>query len=388
MEKILLPAIIVVSFFFTNCSITKEKDVELSPFLYSIDTINRQYDIGMTGSVAGGPDLHLTDSSQCRIYNCCSLNKLILIDHFSLGFGSFYQLNPNCEKQFTKKTENGIYLMNRAGDLYFYENNKTLPKIISNLNKDSILFKLGLDLEQFRPGSRMYVNVADSIMYIRLMKSFQATKGKYSRKDSGYPIFCKYNIVTEKKQFFGSQPKHIEHFYYGLHSVLYDLYIGDSIYTSECINGNITVINTLDNSVKTITSKSKFDTVEIKPFIIRKNMKDPKSLKMKHALLSPYYEALHYNPYNGYYYRIFHPALSEMNENGLFNTSYDKQCVLMIFDENLKLVDEKMLPIKTDRCFSLFPIENGIEMYIPDAFEFSESSSKYSFLKITHQKIK
>lgn len=380
-----------------SCASNKSVTNHESPLNFQYDTIYHNYSVDLTKQLTGGIDLHVSDTSLILIYNYCGKNQLICLNPLFDNYSTL-SLETNCDKIYTKQVNTGFYALKRDGRLFFYnllEENK-IPnalkvnfsgfqgKLITNVKTDSLLWKLGLDVEQYKPGSGMHYKVPDSIFYFRTMKSFDTDKGFYSKKDSGFPIFCKYNIITGQKQFFGQQPLSVERSWYGLCSQVFDLYIGDSIIVSEGVNGKIKIINTINNKITTKEVKSRYDTKPFKKFVLPVNMENAKTLKLQHKLESPWYEAIYYNPFTKYYYRVFHPAMDKYNSEGLLNTSYDKPCVLMVLDRHFNLIDEVIIPLKATQTFQIRPINQGIEICLPDLNEYSKEVSKLAFLKITH----
>lgn len=378
-----------------SCASNKSVATTESNLSFHYDTIYHNYSVDLTKQMTGGIDLHVSDTSLTLVYNYCGNNQLICLNPLRNDYSTL-NLETNCVKVFTKQTKSGFYALKRDGNLFFYVTETKIPdvlnldpsgtpgKLITNIKSDSLLWNLGLDIEQYKPGSGMHYNVSDSVFYFRTMKNFDTEKGFYSKKNSGYPIFCKYNLITGKKQFFGQQPLSVERSWYGLSSVVYDLYIGDSIIVSEGVNGKITFINTLNNIATTTEVKSKYDTRPFKKFVYPKNMENAKTLKLQHKLESPWYEAIYYNPFTQCYYRVFHPGMDKYNSDGLLNTSYDKPCVLMVFDKHFKLIDEVIIPLKATQAFQLHPVQSGIEVCLPDLYKMTKETSKFAFLKITH----
>ena len=395
--KVLFYLSIISTIIIQGCASNKNVASYEGKLSFIFDTIYHDYSVDLTKQITGGTDLHVSDTSLILTYNYCGNNQIVCLDPLNDDY-SILNLESGCLKVFTKQTKTGYYVLKRDGELLTYDQSdeSKIPnalklnaagiqgKVLTNLKSDSLLWKLGLDIEQYKPGSGMLYNIPDSIFYFRVMKSFDTDKGVYSKESSDFPIFCRYNLVTREKRFFGKKPLSVERNWYGLCSEIYDLYIGDSIIVSEGANAQIKIINTLQNKTKTITVKSRYDTTPIKEFVLPKSRENAKTLKLQHFLESPLYEAIYYNPYTKYYYRIFHPAIDKYNSNGLLNTSYDKPCVLMILDQNFSLVDEVILPLKAAQAFQLRPIKSGIEVCLPDLNIQTSKNSKFAFLKITH----
>lgn len=398
--KVFLYLSSIITIVTQSCASNNKILTQNENFNFQFDTIYHNYSLDLTKKITGGIDLHVSDTSLTLMYNYCGNNQVICLypQHDTY---STLSLRTNCQKVFTKKVNEGFYILNQEGDLSFYnlsEEAKIPPVLkvdlagisgrhIANLKSDSVLWKLGLDIEQYKPGAGMHYHVADSTLYFRIMKSFDTDEGFYSKKNSDFPIFCKYNIITGEKRFFGSQPLSVERSWYGLCSKVYDLYIGDTIITSEGVNGKIKIINTKNNRIIETVVKSSYDTKPFKKFVLPGNLENAKTAKLQHFLQSPYYEAIYYNPFTNYYYRIFHPAMKKYNAQGLLNTSYDKSCVLMIIDKQFKLVDEVVIPLKATQAFQIHPVESGIELALPDLYEQTKKNSKFAFLKITHSNL-
>jgi len=395
--KVLFYLSITIVIIIQGCASNKEIASHEGKLDFHYDTIYHNYSVDLTKQITGGTDLHVSDTSLILTYNYCGNNQLVCLNPLKDNY-TVLNLETGCLKVFTKQIKSGYYALNRNGDLFFYntKEQEKIPnsmkldfsgiqgEIIANLKSDSLLWRLGLDIEQYKPGSGMLYNISDSILYFRVMKSFDTDKGFYSQKNSDFPVFCRYNISTNEKRFFGSKPLSVERSWYGLCSEIYDLYVGDSIIVSEGANAKIKIINTRNNKTKTVEVKSKYDTKPIKEFVLPRNLENAKTSKLQHFLQSPLYEAVYYNPYTKSYYRIFHPALDKYNSNGLLNTSYDKNCVLMVLDKNFKLIDEVIIPLKAAQAFQIRPIKSGVEVCLPDLNEQTSKKTKYAFLKITH----
>jgi hypothetical protein len=194
-------------------------------------------------------------------------------------------------------------------------------------------------------------------------------------------MFAKFNLKTKKISFFGHKPeKKIS-----LLPQSYELYLHDTILVNFSHNTEIIQINTVSGeSIKHII-KSKFDTVPIKELVFDEATYTIEKNK-KYSLENANYGPLYYNPYNNYYYRIFHPFLPERDKNGKLNTEFDKECVLMIIDNNYKIKEEVILPVKGMRLMTLIPIKNGVEFYrYPEHITQNGKQTTFNFLKYQHK---
>jgi hypothetical protein len=265
-----------------------------------------------------------------------------------------------------------LVILTMDGKVWRYCNGTTEVEEICNVFADPEFKKSGLIPWEYNPGGNQYIRVPENVIYFNLRQDYDDSTGKYSKKEWGFPNFARLNLEDSSVQLFGKEPEYISNRNYGLHSMQYSLCIGDSIITSNACNGEIGIINTQSNKTKTIRIKSRYDTVLIEKFNYKGDFSDKKNAKFKHGLLAPNYESLFYNPYNGNYYRIFHPKIEEFNAQGLNNTEYDKEAVLMVFDKDLKLLDEVLLPVKTSpRILKLFPIKDGVAIALPDSFRYN-----------------
>lgn len=351
---------------------------------YSIDTIFKSYSTELTDRTKGAPDLHITDSFFTMILNYCGPGELAVLDHHSDTFRKLLTFTGDCRDIYTKYTPEGIYMLNQDGYLLHYTETSRQGKIVANLLKDSLLYTLGLDIEQSKTMSNMHVNVSESTFYFRLMQSFENPRGTYGYKRirQGAPLFCKYDLKDKTMAFFGHQYHTNRRF--GFLNKFFDLYIGDSIFISEAVSGKVTVINTLTNVTSITEVRSAYDTVPIIPYKSPHKFKKRLPAKIAHGNATAEYEALYYNPYTDYYYRIFHPAPALNAENG---QPKEKESVLMILDQRFRLVDEYLLPFRqTGRV--LLPTENGVDMHCPDLYDFTKTYSTYAYLRITHSPVK
>ena len=114
------------------------------------------------------------------------------------------------------------------------------------------------------------------------------------------------------------------------------------------VDPNIYLYNRLSGNYKTVGGKSKYQK-QLANTLSRKQ-KDDEKTKIEHFSIIPFYYKVHYNPFQNYYYRFFSPGLSQKNEEGLFNKNSDREHILMIFDEQFKLIDE----IKLEEKYQVF----------------------------------
>jgi len=382
--SVLLLLIVVISSCGTSNSATKE--IYSSRFEYSYDTIYRSYNGDFSQNYTGGIDLHWVDSITYVVYNYCGSNQLKVLDFQTDSILELPLFNPGCKQVYSEIYGNDLYLLTPDGKVWLYCDRTTHTELVCDLSINTSFKNTGLVLSDYKPGGDQHINVPNSVLYFNLRQDYELTTGKYSKWKSGYPTFAKLNLTDNTVQVFGKEPTYISNGQYGLISTQFSLYFGNSIIVSNQCNGEITIINTIENVTKTTTEKSRFDTVAIKKFRRWMYRSNRTSEKFKHGMLAPCYESLFYNPYTKRYYRIFHPEMPEYNSEGLLNTEFDKKCVLMVFDENLKLIDEVLLPLKRQQTLKLFPLKDGVAIYLPELFKVEGTTGMtFSYLGIHHK---
>lgn len=67
---------------------------------------------------------------------------------------------------------------------------------------------------------------------------------------------------------------------------------------------------------------------------------------MKMFMTYPQYYALYYDDRANLFYRVFYQEIREKKENGLYSEFNEKKEVIMLFDTNLNLIDEVVVPNK------------------------------------------
>ncbi len=321
---------------------------------------------------------------QLILSNYCGINQLKIIDFASDSVLELPWFNPEFKKIYVKLGQQDIFVTDQTGKVEQFCNSNLNRETFLDLMSDSLFKNSGLMVADYKAGGDQYVDVRENVFYLRLKQDYESTSAKYSKMNSGYPSFGKLNLGTKKIEFFGKEPLFEPDQTYGLISNLHYLYKGDSIITCHGHDGQINIINTIDGSVKQYNAKSKYDIYPVKKWKYHKWMKDAKNKKMQHWIQSPSYESLFYNPYTKKYYRVFHPKLDPLNKDGLSNTGEDKECVLMVFDEKFKLVDEVLLPVKRLNLVKLFPIKDGVAIYLPYLFKVEPNKMTYSYLNIHH----
>lgn len=331
-------SLILLLFFFQCCHSQKETiQYSTGKYAYEYDTVARTYHGDFTKNYTGGIDLLFLDSTLFVAYNYCGDNTIKIVNHFNDSVLILPQFNPECQVIYTSMKTDGIYVTTTENKIYLHCNGRAEKGLIADLMSNEKFKQSGLAVEWHKPGGDQYVDIPEDVLYFRVRQDLEDTGGKYSKMDYGFPAFARLNLISQEIDFYGNKPRFAEYDEYGLLSMHFDLFIGDSIITSTPVNGEIQIINTHSNQTIKKNIKSQYDNVPIKKFRYKKEIKDVNNLKMKHALLSARYEPLFYNPFNMCFYRIFHPAMEELNDEGLLNTEFDKKCILMVFKKNWNL---------------------------------------------------
>lgn len=372
-----------------SCSINQKELFYAEPENYSIDTIIRNYTADHTARYTGGSDLITHGSETWLMMNFCGAGKIMFLNIQADSVIEIPFYNPDCKKAYTAIKPEGIYVITLTGSIIFYEQGTAAPKILMDLFRDVPAFRAsGLTPEWYKAGSDQYIRIQDHYLYFRVNKNLDDEHGFYSKYTVGYPISARLNLKTKAVDFFGKMPKYVSHGEYGLLSDIYDLYMGDSVIYSRPVNGEVTVINTKTGKTTELNIASRFQTRPIEKFRYSPLKKpiEQRERKMGHAVYSAHYEALFYNPYDEHYYRIFQPAMEKYNAEGLLNSGFDKQNVLMVFNKNLQLTEEIILPIRSERIAKLRPVQKGIEILLSDELTVGPTTARFQLLRILGKK--
>jgi hypothetical protein len=359
MKKFLTAALPV--FLLLSCG-SENDTLPLPSGNYIFDTITSVYKADFTESWASGQDFITIGGSTWMPYSFCTSGRLLFkcIDSDSLL--SFPFPNPSCGKIHASGGSNGFLVMNDNGDLFLCDRKSETPQHIINVLKDiPAMAASGMIPEYYKPGGDQRCNVPENVFYFRVAQNHDDLSGKYAKYDIGYPITAKLDIGTREIRFFGKMPAFSAHNEFGLLSGIFDLYQGDSIIYSSAVDGRLTVINTQSGKESVIDRQSSYGKNAPKRIAVSRfsQTQEARTAKWQHELLSPSYEPLFFNPADGHYYRLFHPEMNELNDDGLMNTESDKSTILMVFDRKLNLVEEIVLPVNGHRFVKIFPLKDG-----------------------------
>lgn len=350
---------------------------------FTADTTTIVYDGDFTANYTGGLDLLTRNESSYMVFNYCGDNTIKVLDQNNSQFDILNAYNPDCNLINTRITNQMSYLLGEDNILKTF-NNQHPNKVICELHLDSIeeFYQSGLTTDWYKAGGDQHVETPDNIIFFRVNLSLDRENGKFSDYNYGYPVVGKLNLKDTTVSFYGKISQFISDDLYGLHSEIFDLYVKNNIYLSNGVNGEVIRFNTEINEIDTFNCVSSNDDVSIEQLVYPADVVNKKDVKMQHALTQPHYSSLFYNPYKLEFYRIFYPYLAEKDKNGLLNTSLDKKCFLMVFDENLSIKDEFELPYNSNRIFKLIPTKNGVKFYIPELFSLDNTKFTIAFLNV------
>jgi len=372
-----------------SCTAADDGIAYSEPENYTVDTVVRTYTLDYTARFTSGSDLLTFRGETWVLTNVCGAGKLVFMNLVKDSVIELKLENPDCLKVHTAMKAEGIYVILSDGDVLLYPTGSAIPQRQLNLFTDVKGFReSGMTPEWFKPGSDQHTNSASDELFFRVNQRYEDSSGIYSRYTVGFPVTAKLNLRTREVSFFGSMPHYVTNGSYGHLSHLYDLYSGDSIFYSTPINGTVIILNTRTGKVAELNRPSSYQQRPIEEFRYLPG-KDPamqRDRKTDHGTYSAQYEPLFYNPYDGHYYRIFHPELLKYAENGLLHTEFDKQNILMIFDHNLALTEEIVLPFKAKRTSRLRPVKNGVELILPDLHTIDRSHITYQLLRISRKR--
>lgn len=155
------------------------------------------------------------------------------------------------------------------------------------------------------------------------------------------PVLAALDMQTGK---FTSLPVHYpemyQNDYYRDASYCVNERAGKNIITGFIGTTDLEIYNTKTQKVTHARHpRSRKDTVAIRPF--DKKYKEQMDKVFEHLAESPLYINLVYDPYNEIYYRFF--SARAVNADGSAGEFFDKEYILMAFDKDFNLLDEKNL---------------------------------------------
>lgn len=126
--------------------------------------------------------------------------------------------------------------------------------------------------------------------------------------------------------------------------------------------------------LKSYAGKSRYQSIDFISFDTA-NSNDMERVK-EYLIVNPIYQKLLYDPYRNVYYRFFAKEQSLKGENGTYNTIFSKELILMVFDSNFKIIDEKNIGNGYAWFFS-FVTPKGLYVRKYDAQKQKENNNNY-----------
>lgn len=99
------------------------------------------------------------------------------------------------------------------------------------------------------------------------------------------------------------------------------------------------VYNHHTGSLKSHSGKSQYQSIDFIPFDTAH--KDDMERVKEYLIVNPIYQRILYDPYRQLYYRFFVKEQPLKKENGVYNTIFSKEVILMVFNQDFQLIAEK-----------------------------------------------
>lgn len=129
--------------------------------------------------------------------------------------------------------------------------------------------------------------------------------------------------------------------YFGFHNLVFRSEYRDKFIIGFSADTYFYIYNKNKKQEKAFNGRSKFQFLELEP--LKKKFKNDSNKKLQHLTLSPIYKEILYDEKRNLYYRFLLNGVNEKNEDGTYNGWLDKELILMIFDGELKLINELRL---------------------------------------------
>lgn len=136
-----------------------------------------------------------------------------------------------------------------------------------------------------------------------------------------------------------------------------------SIYSFP-VDPNIYCYDRMKDTLLVYGGRSAFQKAAANP--LDKKYKNDIEKQFQHLVLSPNYVKILYDKYRALYYRFFLQDIPLKNEEGLYNTWQDKKLVLMVFDNEMKLIEEVDLGINKYYFHKSFVSQKGLFVHRVD----------------------
>lgn len=177
------------------------------------------------------------------------------------------------------------------------------------------------------------------------------------------PIHVSFSVENHKfKPLPVYYPKMYVNDYFGFHNLVFRSEYRDKYILGFSADTHFYIYDKNEKQEKIYNGRSKFQYLETEP--LKKKFKNDSNKKLKHLTLSPVYKETLYDEKRNLYYRFFLTGINEKNDDGTYNAWSDKELVLMIFDGDLKLVNELNLGKDIYNTSKSFVGDKGLYMHI------------------------
>lgn len=265
---------------------------------------------------------------------------------------------------------NSEYLvLTDKGDIFNYKNS-TFQKIadIKNVNLNSQYEFTSWLMDHNQIFQKSDSSILIPISYNRSVKGQNPNKRPYNAA----------MIQLGKVYLLGDRTiPHWTEEYFGLIDKMYQYFTDSTIVYMFSQNAQIRVFNYISNQLFITTAKSTFQDSETAPV----GKDDDKDVLWNHMKSSGHYERLVYDPWRHLYYRFFFLPIPAQQQDGTTSTIRDRQVSVMILDEKLNVIAEKLLPGKNQAIHMAIPTPSGL--YINDGPIIASEGLK--LFKITYE---
>jgi len=129
-------------------------------------------------------------------------------------------------------------------------------------------------------------------------------------------------------------------------------YLGDAILVSREIKSDsvlfnfqadpkIYILDMKSKRMSDVTVRSEYQVADFPQ--LDSNFRKDINRRSEHLIKAPLYLKILYDQYRKVYYRLFLNSLPLQNTDGTFNDFNNKELILMVLDENLKVISEKII---------------------------------------------
>jgi len=308
-------------------------------------------------------------SNELEFYNIKQLKitSHLKIDSLITKYGDLNSLNYYNNDTIFLLLENGLLLCDNKGkikDTYSTEvNYKSKKYFISNTGYYNITY-----------------NPKEKKLFLPIYSFDFAFNSKAFFQE---PICAIYNLNNRTFQFSNA-------YYSDLYKTNYFGYASDISHTIDInylhyfnfpTDDNIYVYDFEKNKLKIINCRSKNKGIESEGIEFSTNSNERAGLDC--IITNPLYDNLVYDPFKNLFYRFFYKELKIKNEKGMYNTYDDKNEYLMIFDNELNIITEFLLPKNLFNSSVSIPTPAGLLISSSNYKNINHDKKYFSFYMLT-----